>query len=324
MLEGAFAHCLMLPHCTSWHRHDGACPVMAALGLRDTIIISIAEDTTRHNLRSRNDDCVSEPQCSHHRTGPIMPSVQRPVSICLPHRSLAAQCCLYRLCMTIMRILPPALALTCCAANELRTYETDACNLDTMASSNHLLTRRLPFTGTSLPCWARLWPVVPCKAAVELSLEVPEKSSCLDKGSVFGSSELIWDDHAGAAVNRGYVATPSFTPGAGGESPLMTWGQIDGTPLRLDADDDIHVEVPTAGPQFKVPDAAKRDELGRDMAQRARHSLQRKIQARMRTPLHSPLSTPGAFGKSAAQTPMSPAARRLASSLHGRCAPELL
>ncbi len=33
----------------------------------------------------------------------------------------------------------------------------------------------------------------------------------------------------------------------------MTWGEIDGTPLRLDADDDIHVEVPTAGPHFKVP-----------------------------------------------------------------------
>ena len=100
----------------------------------------------------------------------------------------------------------------------------------------------------------------------------------------------------------------------------MTWGDIDGTPLRLDADDDIHVEPVTAGPQFKVPEPAKRDELGRDMAQRARHSLQRKIQARMRTPSRSPMGTPGAFGKRGGQTPMSPAARRLASSLHGRWA----
>ena len=60
---------------------------------------------------------------------------------------------------------------------------------------------------------------------------------------------------AGPFDDRAYVATPSFTPGAGGESPLMTWGEIDGTPLRLDADDDIHVEPATAGPQFKVPDA---------------------------------------------------------------------
>ncbi|KAK9839594.1 hypothetical protein WJX84_012037 [Apatococcus fuscideae] len=123
---------------------------------------------------------------------------------------------------------------------------------------------------------------------------------------------------SGLPGNRGYVATPSFTPGAGGESPLMTWGDIDGTPLRLDADDDIHVEPVTAGPQFKVPEPAKRDELGRDMAQRARHSLQRKIQARMRTPLQSPMGTPGAFGRRGGQTPMSPAARRLASNLHGR------
>ncbi|KAF0992222.1 hypothetical protein HZS_5403 [Henneguya salminicola] len=36
-----------------------------------------------------------------------------------------------------------------------------------------------------------------------------------------------------------------------GESPLMTWGEIGGTPLRMD----------TPGPSFKIPDTPIREEL---------------------------------------------------------------
>lgn len=32
----------------------------------------------------------------------------------------------------------------------------------------------------------------------------------------------------------GFVATPSPNPSAMGDSPLMTWGEIEGTPFRLD------------------------------------------------------------------------------------------
>ena len=42
------------------------------------------------------------------------------------------------------------------------------------------------------------------------------------------------------------MATPSFTPGPD-ESPLMTWGDLAGTPLRLEAEDDIHVSPGEAG-----------------------------------------------------------------------------
>ena len=42
------------------------------------------------------------------------------------------------------------------------------------------------------------------------------------------------------------MATPSFTPGPD-ESPLMTWGDLAGTPLRLEAEDDIHVSAGEAG-----------------------------------------------------------------------------
>eukprot|EP00798_Chlamydomonas_sp_ICE-L_P016799 gene16799-23077_t len=42
-----------------------------------------------------------------------------------------------------------------------------------------------------------------------------------------------------AAASNAYdrLATPAFTPGEGGESPFMTWGDIGSTPLRLDGED---------------------------------------------------------------------------------------
>ena len=44
------------------------------------------------------------------------------------------------------------------------------------------------------------------------------------------------------------LATPSPAPGVG-ESPLMTWGRLDATPLRLDpfAADDPPLDVAAAG-----------------------------------------------------------------------------
>jgi len=48
------------------------------------------------------------------------------------------------------------------------------------------------------------------------------------------------------------LATPSFTPGIE-ESPFITWGAIQGTPLRLDLEDDIEVDPAGAsGPQFEI------------------------------------------------------------------------
>ena len=52
----------------------------------------------------------------------------------------------------------------------------------------------------------------------------------------------------GGRANAGYgaVNTPSFTPGVDA-SPIMTWGDIESTPMRLAEEDDIHVEPSTGG-----------------------------------------------------------------------------
>ena len=48
------------------------------------------------------------------------------------------------------------------------------------------------------------------------------------------------------------LATPSFTPGVE-DTPFMTWGDIQGTPLRLDPEDDIELDPAGAsGPQFSI------------------------------------------------------------------------
>ncbi|KAL1130670.1 hypothetical protein AAG570_011912 [Ranatra chinensis] len=90
----------------------------------------------------------------------------------------------------------------------------------------------------------------------------------------------------------GFVKTPSPAPGIE-ESPLMTWGEIEGTPFRLDGGDTpLHS---TPGPSYRV------NEQHRDRKRKAIEAAKRQL-----TP-----STGGGLDRLQA---MSPAARRLATS----------
>lgn len=118
------------------------------------------------------------------------------------------------------------------------------------------------------------------------------------------------------------IRTPVIESGAGA-TPLMTWGDIASTPLRLnpadDADDvDILPEDPDAldGPRFHVAAPSKREELARKLADKSSASLKRKralsvqrVQAQL---------TPGRGG---AGVPLSEAARALAARVRGRQTP---
>lgn len=71
-----------------------------------------------------------------------------------------------------------------------------------------------------------------------------------------------------------FVATPSLTPGVE-ESPFMTWGDIEGTPLRLETEDTpVGIGGSGDGPQFKIPAPPSRDarahRLSRDAARNIR------------------------------------------------------
>ena len=77
-------------------------------------------------------------------------------------------------------------------------------------------------------------------------------SSTDDSPSIasLGGSEAPGQDYS-------ILATPSFTPGEQ-ESPFITWGDLQGTPLRLDPEDDVEVDPAAAsGPQFSIREVCR-------------------------------------------------------------------
>lgn len=60
------------------------------------------------------------------------------------------------------------------------------------------------------------------------------------------------------------------------ESPLMTWGEIEGTPFRLDASDTPVSHTP--GPTFKIPQIPNRDRLAHKLAEDASKAHRSKKQ----------------------------------------------
>ncbi|XP_029024046.1 splicing factor ESS-2 homolog [Betta splendens] len=91
--------------------------------------------------------------------------------------------------------------------------------------------------------------------------------------------ELI--PHESPTVNGyGYERTPSPAPGVS-ESPLMTWGEIESTPFRLDGSDTPYVER-NHGPSFKIPEPGRRERLGLKMANEAAAKNRAKKQEALR------------------------------------------
>lgn len=64
-----------------------------------------------------------------------------------------------------------------------------------------------------------------------------------------------------------FVATPSPMPGEC-ESPLMTWGQIEGTPFRLDGGDTPLLRS-GQGPSFRMAEPPRREEIAMRLAEKA-------------------------------------------------------
>lgn len=112
--------------------------------------------------------------------------------------------------------------------------------------------------------------------------------------------------------------TPSITPGVD-QTPLMTWGEIEGTPFILDGNDTpLHPSFTPGTSQFKIPDIPERDKLAFSLADKvARQNRDKKKKAIER--VQSSLSTPSSSPFNLPKTPlerlssMSPAARTLAT-----------
>lgn len=98
------------------------------------------------------------------------------------------------------------------------------------------------------------------------------------------------DDSNKGTAGYSYVRTPSPAPGVD-ESPFITWGEIEGTPLRLETEDTpVGIGGGGDGPHFKIPLPPSRDvkayNLSRDAARNLREKS-RLFQKPPRTPISS-------------------------------------
>ncbi|GAB6029969.1 DiGeorge syndrome critical region protein 14 [Chamberlinius hualienensis] len=112
----------------------------------------------------------------------------------------------------------------------------------------------------------------------------------------------------------GFLMTPSPAPGVN-ESPLMTWGEIDGTPFRLDGGDTPVAHTP--GPSFRIPAIPTRDKLGMELAEKVGKNYRNRKQLALKT-VRETLCSPSPKGSHVERlAQMSPAAQRLASCRFG-------
>lgn len=111
---------------------------------------------------------------------------------------------------------------------------------------------------------------------------------------------------------RGYdfVKTPSPAAGVAG-SPLMTWGDISGTPFRLDGSDTDW--CPLAGPSFRIAENTKRETIALSLAEKAGERM-RNQKAKALAEARRNIPSPNIRSTLDRLAAMSPAAKRLASA----------
>ncbi|KAF1761886.1 hypothetical protein GCK72_010145 [Caenorhabditis remanei] len=102
------------------------------------------------------------------------------------------------------------------------------------------------------------------------------------------------------------------------DSPLMTWGEIDGTPFRLDAPDVTEHSLPDAAPIFKIPEMPYREKIAQSMNDSiaAKYRDKRKVAMKAAEGAHR---TPGFGSKRVSDklAQLSPAAQKLATKKLG-------
>ncbi|XWS75860.1 hypothetical protein CRYUN_Cryun01aG0128200 [Craigia yunnanensis] len=95
---------------------------------------------------------------------------------------------------------------------------------------------------------------------------------------------------SGKKAENGYsfVKTPSPAPGVD-ESPFITWGEIEGTPLRLEPEDTpIDIGGSGDGPHFKIHCPPVRDVKAHSLSREAARKLRERSKMFKKPPLPSP------------------------------------
>ncbi|VDK20892.1 unnamed protein product [Anisakis simplex] len=146
------------------------------------------------------------------------------------------------------------------------------------------------------------------------------RPNSMQRASILSSSNQPGKvDISGQEINQGkhgdfdLVVTPSPAPGVD-DSPFMTWGEIEGTPFRLDASDMPMTGADGNAPTFKIPEVPIREKIAQEMTETIakryrdkRKAAIRQIEKHARTPRF------GSTHSTDRLLSMSPAAMRLAT-----------
>eukprot|EP00297_Palpitomonas_bilix_P008025 CAMPEP_0113882082 /NCGR_PEP_ID=MMETSP0780_2-20120614/8741_1 /TAXON_ID=652834 /ORGANISM="Palpitomonas bilix" /LENGTH=475 /DNA_ID=CAMNT_0000869025 /DNA_START=51 /DNA_END=1478 /DNA_ORIENTATION=- /assembly_acc=CAM_ASM_000599 len=117
----------------------------------------------------------------------------------------------------------------------------------------------------------------------------------------------------------GFVATPSPVPGLQGESPQMTWGTIDGTPMLLPSEEaaifgGLSGGGPAHAPVFTMQDQTRREEIALNLSDKVRKK--RKEEAKRSKEASTPMSILRRHTSPSQQLRMmSPAAQKMAKRM---------
>ncbi|XP_017156011.1 splicing factor ESS-2 homolog [Drosophila miranda] len=116
------------------------------------------------------------------------------------------------------------------------------------------------------------------------------------------------------------LRSPSPHPGVA-FSPIMTWGEIDGTPFRLDGGDTPL--RPTQGPSFRINENSRRENIAIALAERVSEKMRNQKQVAFDTARRN-IGSPLIRTNMERLASMSPAAQHLATAKLGlRCTPSL-
>ncbi|EFN56811.1 hypothetical protein CHLNCDRAFT_51586 [Chlorella variabilis] len=199
----------------------------------------------------------------------------------------------------------------------------------------------LPYSGAELAAMVQGPAKSINHAATRFPKDPAASASATPSASTAGGAAGPAAGAAAAAAGggtRGYsiLAPPQFDPGAEG-TPFMTWGDIDATPMRIEAED-LPPGGLMEGPSFYIKEGTRKEKAAQQLAHRAGASLRKKQGMRGGTPLVSgalaaaaaarrqatgaPLTgsrggrPATAGGQQPRGKPLSAAAQRLASSMH--------
>uniref|UniRef100_A0A0A1X1H8 Protein DGCR14 homolog n=1 Tax=Zeugodacus cucurbitae TaxID=28588 RepID=A0A0A1X1H8_ZEUCU len=141
-----------------------------------------------------------------------------------------------------------------------------------------------------------------------------QSQALMNKIGLDGNVITPGNDSEGPQV-RGFnlVKTPSPRPGEA-FSPLMTWGEIEGTPFRLDGSDTP--VRPNVGPAFTITENSRRENIGLALAEKVGEKMRAQKQRAADTARKN-INSPFIRSNMERLASMSPAARRLATSKLG-------